>query len=241
MVGLSGIRLLWAWSRRERQLRAELRRRDDTDRLRALLPELDRHIDRLLEEYGADTFVKPQLTLPNRGDRDARSYIHDIIELAAQRWGITPPPIELNVVPHEARSQLAAAFAEGSQDWVMHVSNDSLVHPSQTLAWRIYVDPRYLKDHSQLVHMIAHEFAHGVLARDGVAVEDLEEDERLTEVATALVGFGQIMLDNQMRVLRGFDGRHFTWHVGAGGYLWAPELRHVLSRHLAIMRSSAAT
>ena len=238
--GISGIGLLWGWSRRERQLRAELRRRDDPGRLRALLPQLDRHIDRLLEEYGPDTFAKPQLTLPPRGDKDARSYIHSVIELAAQRWEITLPPIELNVVPHEARSQFAAAFAEGSHE-IMHVSHDTHLTTSETLAWRIYVDPRYLKDSSQTVHMVAHEVAHGVLARDGVALTDVEDDECLTEVATALIGFGQIMLDNQSRVHRGFNGRHFTWQVGAGGYLWAPELRHVLSRHAVLMRSSAAT
>jgi hypothetical protein len=116
-----------------------------------------------------------------------------------------------------------------------------MVRTLDQLGWRIRIDPAFLRDDLALSVIIAHEFAHGVLGRDGVSLSDAGDDEVLTDVAAALCGFGGLMLSLQRRVIRGNKGAALTWTIGGPGYLWPPALEHVLWRHRRLVPNTAAT
>jgi hypothetical protein len=126
----------------------------------------------------------------------------------------------LSLVPEKDRARAAGTFMPTEQ---------------RAAAWRICIDPAYVDDDMLLSAILAHEFAHGVLHRDGVTLSNPGSDEVLTDVAAALVGFGGLMLDSQRRVKRGFRGAQLTWVVGSGGYLSALELEHILRRHQTLL------
>jgi hypothetical protein len=229
------------WRARERSIRQVLDKRNNPKRIEALLPLLDKCVDILIAEYGADTFAGPQLADVPEVPGHRRDYIQHLITLAGERWQITPPPILISVVPHEDRRQAAGTFGPASADWLFNVVSDGTVEPSDEPAWRICIDPAYFNDDLAVATIVAHEFAHGVLARDNITLNDAGEDEVLTDVAAALAGFGQLMLRVQNRVERRYVAKGgLSYTIGGPGYLWPQELVHVLWRHGKLNTNAAA-
>ena len=208
-----------------------LQRRNDPKRAEAVLPLLDRCMDLLVAEYGAETFTPPQLSEPPVASDDPRLRIQQVIQVAGARWQVTPPSIHLTLVAEDARSRFAGQIIEPARGGGLRPRSDERVVPAPA-AWTIAVNPRYLQDDIALSVIVAHEFAHGVLHRDLVSMGDSATDEVLTDVAAALSGFGGLMLRLQERVRRHSVGVfRQRIEVGGPGYLWPPELRYVLARH----------
>jgi hypothetical protein len=228
---MAGLSMAWQWRARERAIRLALTRRDDPKHFERVAPLLDQCIDKLLAEYGTDTFARPQLSQAPPSEPDRSSYIRTILAIAADRWQVTPPAIDVSLLPAADRARASGTFSLTEQRWLMRLDKSGALVPSADSAWSICIDPVYIDDDLFLTALVAHEFAHGVLHRDGVTMSTPGSDEILTDVATALVGFGGLMLDLQRRVQRGFGGgRQLTWSIG-GGYLSTLALEHVLERH----------
>jgi hypothetical protein len=241
IMAATAIPMLQVWRRRERLIHRELARRENQARIEAELPLLNRCIDLLIEEYGADTFARDMLLTPPASDSDRRSYVRTLIAIAQERWQVTPPPINVSVVPIRSRDREAGTFASISADWIVSFDPAGKVTHSDLPGWELRIDPRYLHDDLALSVIVAHEFAHGVLGRDGVALPGVADNEVLTDIAAALSGFGRLMLNLQRRVVRGSRGKSLTWSVGGPGYLWPPALEHIIWRHKQLLSNVAAT
>jgi hypothetical protein len=75
--------------------------------------------------------------------------------------------------------------------------------------------------------------------RDGVTAGDHGEDEVLTDVAAALVGYGVLMRQLRSRERRLFGpGAALSWSISGPGYLLPEELDYVLSRHEQLMEQA---
>ncbi len=241
IVGPAVVGMVWQWRARERSIRHALEKRNNPRRVEALLPLLDRCVDILIAEYGADTFAHPQLTVVPGVIANRRDFIQHLITLAAERWQITPPPVNLSVVPPKDREHAAGTFVQTTADWSFNVDSDGTIGPSDEPAWRICIDPAHFHDDLAVAAIVAHEFAHGVLTRDAVALASDGENEVLTDVAAALSGFGQLMLQMQNRVERQYVANGgLSYTVGGPGYLWPQELAHVLWRHGRLSTNGAA-
>ena len=227
--------MVQVWHRRERLIRRELARRGSQALLRAQTPLLEHCVEKLLAEYGVDTFARPQLTAPPPADSNRRSYLTGLLEVSAERWQITPPSTNISLVPQRERDECAGSFMSGSAAWLLTLDGVGRGGQAGTPGWEILIDPAYLQDDLALSVLIAHEFAHGVLGRDGVTLPGVSDNEVLTDVAAALIGFGRLMLKLQRRVIRGFRGRELTVSVGGPGYLWPPALEHIIRRHSRLL------
>jgi hypothetical protein len=240
VIGGIAAGMISQWRGRERAIQRALQKRDDPWKVEAILPLLDECIDKLIAEYGTDTFSRNQVTdvPPFAGDR--RERVLDLVHLAAHRWEVSLPTIQLSIVPHDERERTAATF-QNTAPWAFQASSSGTLARPEGQAWTICVDPAFLHDDLALIAIVAHEVAHGVLERDQVTLGEPGRDEVLTDVAAALVGFGQIMLQLQRRVERRFEPRGgLSYTIGGPGYLGPLELAHILARHKEVQAQTAA-
>jgi len=86
----------WLWRRRERQIAAAWRQLKRPLDLATSIHRIDRCIERLLAEYGVDSFAGEQrreLPKPAPG----RSILEELAQVAAQHWQVTLPPLDLRL------------------------------------------------------------------------------------------------------------------------------------------------
>jgi hypothetical protein len=239
-VPIAGL-MAWKWHRRERHIRAAWRRLKASLDLATAKPRIDRCIELLLAEYGVDTFSQAQLVTlspSNAADTGAVAYW---ARIAAERWQITLPPLELRVIAAKG-SRFAGTFTPGMPTWSAVVGGEDEFKPiiRANESYEIQIAAAYLSDAEALPVILAHEISHLVLQRDGVTTGHLGEDEVLTDVAAALVGYGILMRRVRSRERRHFGpGAALSWSISEPGYLHPEELDYVLSRHEQLMREAA--
>lgn len=224
--------LVWLW--RERAIRRALAVLEAPRHLTAVRDLIDRSMEVLLDEYGAETFAKPQLASPP-ARVPGRPYVETLAQVLAARWEVQVPVITFTVLDPEAARESAGTFLEGVRASVRVGGSGEPPDAVATPSWHIAVAASELGDDLGMAVIVAHEFAHGMLSRDGCRATSVGEDEIRTEVAAALSGFGELMLQNQRRVVRGMRRNTLTWRVGGAGYLRPPALAYVLERHRALL------
>jgi hypothetical protein len=229
---------IWQWQRRERQIRAAWQRLKSSLNLDASRPRIDRCIELLLAEYGLDTLSQPQMEeVPSVHTGGTGSAAHYAL-LAAGRWQITLPPLQFRLLDDQGHG-FAGTFGSG-HSWAAnltagHESTDSLLQWSDV--HEIQVASDILSDREALPVVVAHEVSHLVLERDGVDAGSIGENEVLTDVATALIGYGVLMRRLRSRERRYFGpGIQLSWSISGPGYLLPEELDYVLARQGQLMR-----
>jgi hypothetical protein len=210
IVAGTAIPMAQLWRRRERLIRGAIAKRESQTRIEHDIPQLDQCVDRLVAEYGRDTFAREQLADPPPRGQERRHYVATLLQLTAERWQVTAPPINVSLVPLRDRTTTAGSFVSTKADWLLTVGHTGKVIDPRLAGWDIRIDPNYLDDDLGLTVIVAHEFAHGVLMRDRITLPGLGDDEVLTDVAAALCGFGGLMLSLQRRIVRGFRNRALT-------------------------------
>jgi hypothetical protein len=104
------------------------------------------------------------------------------------------------------------------------------VHEIQVASW-------VLSDSEALPVVVAHEVSHLVLERDGVDAGSPGQNEVLTDVATALIGYGILMRRLRSRERRFFGpGIRLGWSISGPGYLLPEELNYILARQSQLLR-----
>lgn len=137
---------------------------------------------------GADTLTRPMLRVPPRHDgkglpermwlrtvagRARRvDYAKQIARRVAKQFGVPLPKLALRF-----------ATLEGRAGQVQHRHG----------VWNIEIDESYRWDDAGLTAILAHEFAHVVLASKGVRLESTLSNEYLTDAVAALAGFAPIL------------------------------------------------
>jgi hypothetical protein len=230
----------WQWRRRERQIRAGWWRLKSSLDLDASRPRIDRCIELLLAEYGLDTFSQPQIQELPSGRAAGTGSVAHYASLAAGRWQVTLPPLQFRLLSDQEHG-LAGTFGSG-YTWTADLSaaresTDPVVQWSDV--HEIQVAPGMLSDSEALPVVVAHEVSHLVLERDGVDAGSSGHNEVLTDVATALIGYGVLMRQLRSRERRSFGpGIHLSWSISGPGYLLPEELDYVLARQVQLLREA---
>jgi hypothetical protein len=159
-------------------------------------------------------------------------------KIAAERWQVTLPSLQFRLLDR-GEHRAAGSFGTG-------VTGAADVNAGQDAAapmvrWsevkEIQVAPDVLSDREALPVVMAHEMSHLVLDRDGVNIGGFGENEVLTDVATALVGYGLVMRRLRSRERRwAGPGMRLNWSISGPGYLLPEELDYVLSRQSELLR-----
>ncbi len=121
VVPIAGL-MAWQWNRREHHIRAAWRRMKSSLDLDASRARIDRCIGLLLSEYGLDTFRRAQIVALNARGAESPS-VEYCARLAAERWQITLPPLELRVLNAKG-SRFAGTFTSGTTAWSAIVSGE---------------------------------------------------------------------------------------------------------------------
>jgi len=227
----------WMWRHRERQIAAAWHHLKRPLDLATSIPRIDRCIERLVAEYGVDSFAgeqRQELPKPTPWP----SMLEELAQLAAQHWQVTLPPLDLRLCSGPVDGEFSGTFSENGQRWTASLRHDTprgAPGLEGTNLYQIQIARAVFADPEALPVVMAHEISHLVLARDGVVVEGAGETEVLTDVATALVGFGRLMLRLRSREQRFFGpGINLSWRISGPGYLLPEELAYVLQRHEAL-------
>jgi hypothetical protein len=227
----------WQWYRRERQIQAAWRRLKSSLNLDRSGPEIDRCIELLLREYGLDTLTQPQLTeLPSPEGPAVNSAAH-YANIAAQRWQITLPPLQFRLLSR-GEHRVAGTFGEGYA-WVADLSQAPHEH-RPLVDWsrvrEIQLASDILSDREALPVVVAHEVSHLVLERDNLDAGSPGQNEALTDVATALVGYGRLMQRLRARERRFLArGMALGWSISGPGYLLPEEIDYVMARQAELV------
>ena len=88
----------------------------------------------------------------------------------------------------------------------------------------IVIDQQYAGDIEVLGHVIAHELAHLTLNRAGVALDDHEANEQLTDSVAVLAGFGPILAAGKQRSKTHSSGSRRMRETTRIGYLAEAEI-----------------
>ncbi len=238
MVVIYGGLATWQWQRRERQIRAAWRRLKSSLDLDASRPRIDRCIELLVAEYGLDTFTWPQMEAVPSSSATGASSAAQYAQVAAQRWQITLPPVQFRMLGKQGHG-FAGTFGSG-YSWAAYPTA-AQENPERMVEWsdihEIQLASSTLSDADALPVVIAHEVSHLVLERDRVTTGRRAEDEVLTDVATALVGYGILMRRLRCRERRFFGpGMQLGWSISGPGYLFPEELDYVLLRQAQLMQ-----
>ena len=159
-------------------------------------------------------------------------------QVAAQRWQITLPPVQFRMLGKQGHG-FAGTFGSG-YSWAAYPTA-AQENPERMVEWsdihEIQLASSTLSDADALPVVIAHEVSHLVLERDRVTTGRRAEDEVLTDVATALVGYGILMRRLRCRERRFFGpGMQLGWSISGPGYLFPEELDYVLLRQAQLMQ-----
>lgn len=232
-VGVMG----WMILERERRIAAAWRRVRSTLDLERSKPLLDRCYDLLMAHYGADTFAVTQLEVTPAAGRHAPGAFEALAESAAARWQVTLPPIRFRLVPG-GRREVAGTYGM-TEACGATVGEERAATLNWSETHEIGVAGGILGDADALVVVVAHEVSHLVLGRDRVTTGNRSDDEILTDVATALVGYGALMRRLKARTIRrAAPGRQLSWSISGPGYLHPEELDYVLARRARELPSS---
>jgi hypothetical protein len=150
----------------------------------------------------------------------------------------TLPPLQFRLLSDQEHG-FAGTFGSGYR-WAADLSDGrestdplvqwSGVHEIQVASW-------VLSDSEALPVVVAHEVSHLVLERDGVDAGSPGQNEVLTDVATALIGYGILMRRLRSRERRFFGpGIRLGWSISGPGYLLPEELNYILARQSQLLR-----
>jgi hypothetical protein len=238
LVAIYGALATWQWQRRERQMRAAWRRFKSSLDLETSRPRIDRCIELLVAEYGLDTFTRPQMeAVPSSPSAGAGLAAH-YAQVAGERWQITLPPVQFRMLGRQGHG-FAGTFGSG-YSWTANPAA-AQESPDRMVEWsdiyEIQLASSTLSDAEALPVVVAHEVSHLVLERDRVTTGRRAEDEVLTDVATALIGYGFLMRRLRSRERRFFGpGIQLSWSISGPGYLFPEELDYVLHRQEQLMQ-----
>jgi hypothetical protein len=232
LIVLNATFAAWQWYQRERQIRTAWQRLKASLDLDASRARIDRCIELLLIEYGLDTFTQPQLEEIPASDPMGTSAAAHYAECAAARWQITLPPLQVRLLSHN-EARVAGTFGSG-YSWAAALSAGQQ-GTEPILRWsdvkEIQLASDILSDTEALPVVMAHEVSHLVLERDAVDAGSLGQNEVLTDVATALIGYGGLMRRLRSRERRWVGpGMRLRWSISGPGYLLPEELDYVLTR-----------
>lgn len=193
---------------------------------------IERCYELLVDQYGIDTFAADQLKVTPASSGVGSERFQRLADLAGDRWQVTLPPLSFRLVP-SSRPGVAGTYSRTTGcGYSLGHTEDGSVDLEWSQIHEIGLSPSVLSDDEALPIVIAHEIAHLVLHRDGVTIGNESDDEILTDVATALVGFGELMRRLRSRTRRQYlNGKRLGWLVSGPGYLHAEELEYLLDLH----------
>ena len=197
---------------------------------------LDRAVAVLEGAFGADTFSAPDLEgcLPVAPDR--AEYFRQAVALAADRFQVTLPTIDLRFAP--TRGEGASAFADwnGGHRVAEYADKQLRLHYASDDhgTWRIRIDPAFRNNDAAVMILAAHELTHFILRREGLDYTD----ELLVDTAVVLLGYGPLMarFRTTRQPIRAPNGRR-QWTVVGPGYLHPQAIDHLIARR-ALLRAS---
>ena len=238
LIALNAAFAAWQWHQRERQIRAAWMRLKSSLDLDTSRSRIDRCIALLVTEYGLDTFSQPQLEeVPSAAAPGTSGPAH-YAQFAAGRWQVTLPPLQFRLLS-DSEHWFAGSYGAG-YSWGVDLnggrdSTDPMVRWSDVKEIQVASD--VLSDSDALPVIVAHEISHLVLERDAVDAGSLGQNEVLTDVATALIGYGVLMQRLRSRERRWVGpGMRLSWSISGPGYLLPEELDYVLMRRSELLR-----
>ncbi|HSC33283.1 MAG TPA: hypothetical protein VLD17_16275 [Gemmatimonadaceae bacterium] len=148
------------------------------------------------------------------------------IPLECIRWAFTSNPSGLGSA---GRCVLPAKFTLQFAGDTLTVRSRDTTHDH----YQIEVADRYRADPEAAAVIVGHELAHIALWRRGIARQSRLSDERLTDVAAAMAGFGDLMVAVSRRERWTESGERVSLRVGTTGYLHRDAIQHLWDRYLA--------
>lgn len=149
----------------------------------------------------------PGLALPQSVimSEDNKQSIRQLIQLAADRFGMSVPKLRLVLTELDS----AAGRVRRNGNW-----------------WNIEVDRNLRWELNAMAAIIAHEMAHVFLDYHGIGLASQTDNELLVDTVAALVGFGPLMLEAyqpKRSEIQSYEGR--TVHESKIGYLEPESVR----------------
>lgn len=217
---------------RERRIARDWRTHRGTLDLEKTGPLIERCYRLLVDAYGADSFAAPWLAETPVPTAQGVEVYQELAEVAADRWQVTLPPLRFHLL--QGSGMVVGTYGRG-QACAVNYGPEQIplrVDLEWTKTHEIGLARSLLSDREALPVVIAHEISHLVLRRDRVTTGDQSDDEILTDVATALIGYGHLMYRLRSRTRR-FAVRKggLGWQVSGPGYLHAEELAFLQELH----------
>jgi hypothetical protein len=195
-------------------------------------PRLDQHITTLVGAFGIDTFSAPPVELPGASPRDRGEFLRSAVDLAAGRFQVTLPTVDLQFAPPGSLRMNAGLIDGGGEIWAAGRGPEGLVlELAADKGWRIRIAVEFRLNDAAILIIAAHEVAHLVLCREQLAWQN----EELVDVAIVLLGYGPVMrrFRKEAQVVR-IGGRVRSVVCGPG-YLHPDAIEYVWQRRQELM------
>ena len=219
-----------------RRVATKLRKRYATDfDPRSAQRELDEYVAIVrgaLPQLRSEPIDVPPPAVP---DDLCERWLSAAVSAAAERFGVPLSELEWRFIAEPLVPAAAGCAWTPSRTEVRREGDHYIVSPRDgpRSVWTVEVADRYRSDPEVAFVTVGHELAHVALLSRGVRVSPPQRNERLTDVAAALAGFGGLMLRVAQRERWTENQDTLSLKVGAVGYLHRDAIQYLCGRHLA--------
>ncbi|MGA9776704.1 MAG: hypothetical protein WBS33_00360 [Verrucomicrobiia bacterium] len=176
----------------------------------------------LLEEFGADCFLKHQTILPELSFfpdnyQGTEECVDKLVERVCAYMDVNPGFID--VVFLVDRDETAAKHRTGNADPHSGAAGLYFSQTSQENRKRIAINVSQLKNPANVIATAAHELGHVILLGGGKISPEEKRHEYLTDLITVFFGLGIFTANSAFQFSQWQDHSHQGWSVSRTGYL----------------------
>jgi hypothetical protein len=200
--------------------------------LRREQAELDEYVD--IVRRALSSLRHEPIVVPARRVLDDQ-WLAEAVAAGSERFGIPLTDVTYRFVPKPSAPNAAGCASRPSHTAIRLEGDRAIISRLTGVSdvWTVEVADRYRSDPEVALVIVGHELAHVALLSRGVRLTPAKRNERLTDVAAALAGFGTLMLRVAQREQLGQRHNAVELKVGAVGYLHRDAIAYLHTRYLA--------